>query len=182
MGSFRSTPLGRFSSLPRDRFVPPLGFVLPVLGICSFRQFAPLFMVHSLRVALCRDARSSVRCVKAISRPSPLKDTSSRLFYNGRTDRASLQDVVTASGVRCVKAISRPSPPRPVGTHDLCVRCVKSISHPSPLKEMVSILVLPFYNGRPPTRHSRASLQDVVTASGVRCVKAISHPSPLRPY
>ena len=43
------------------------------------------------RVTLCRDARSE--------RPSPLKETISILvlpFYNGRTDRASLQDVVTA--------------------------------------------------------------------------------------
>lgn len=45
-----------------------------------------------LRVTLCRDARSV--------RPSPLKETVSILvlpFYNGRTDRASLQNSVTSA-------------------------------------------------------------------------------------
>ena len=48
----------------------------------------------------CRDARSE--------RPSPLKVTELYVlsFDNGRTDRASLQDIVTASGVRWVKGYS----------------------------------------------------------------------------
>ena len=48
-------------------------------------------------VTRCRDARSE--------RPSPLKVTESRSFYNGRTDRASLQIVtrgVCGSGARVV--------------------------------------------------------------------------------
>ena len=102
-----------------------------------------------------------VRCVKSYSivvltgmdaqivRPLQ-SETSSRSFDNGRTDRASLQDSVTASvESECVPRPRHPhfvlfssssspphivllsspsSPRRPVGTHDLCVRCVKGYS------------------------------------------------------
>ena len=88
---------------------------------------------------------------------------------------------VDSEGVR-----PRQSKTNPVGTHGLCVRCVKGYS--------VKVLTrtdarLCLVGGRPLSndmtcnrdtviingdgRTDRASLQGIVTASGVRCVKAI---------
>ena len=149
------------SSLRGDHFIPPWGFENFHVDILDFqprkRKVPPLELKSSkrgtvfgtriyygnntIRITLCRDARSSVHCVKGYSivvltgtdarAVRPYKGLLVSLYYNGRTtvrpykglfvssshvigyssrfdrdgrtDRASLQDSVTASGVRGVR-------------------------------------------------------------------------------